>query len=140
MAAAHDWQIIALGWPHKWADKFCNPDTADEFQNIFECAEYCVPSTFHGTIFSILHEKQFVTMLSPLRSRKVLMLLQQLGLENRLWNSACNMDEPINYYTVNQLLAGLRAESEEYLSKALQAISLEKEQSSGLQMSTNPIQ
>jgi len=125
LAAEHDWQIIALGWPQKWADKFCNPSTAEEFQNVFEYAEYCVPSTFHGTIFSILHEKQFVAMLSPLRCRKVTMLLQQLGLENRLWNPTCNMNETIDYYKVNQMLECLRKESEKYLADALQAISLE---------------
>lgn len=125
MAADHNWQIIALGWPQKWADKFCNPSTAEEFQNIFEYAEYCVPSTFHGTIFSILHEKQFVAMLSPLRGRKVTMLLQQLGLEKRLWSQSCNMDEEIDYHRVNQLLQCLRRESEQYLTDALQVISLE---------------
>lgn len=125
MAARHNWQIVALGWPHKWANRFCNPSTAGEFQDIFEHAAYCVPSTFHGTIFSILHKKQFVTMLSPLRGRKVTMLLQQLGLESRLWNQTCNMDEEIDYSEVNQLLENLRRKSEKYLEDALEAVSLE---------------
>lgn len=125
MAIDHNWRIVALGWPQKWANEFYSPSSAEEFQEIFEYAEYCVPSTFHGTIFSILHEKQFVTMLSPLRGRKVTMLLQQLGLENRLWSQSCNMDEEINYCRVNELLQRLRRESEQYLTDALQAISLE---------------
>lgn len=128
MASDHGWQIVALGWPQKWADRFCNPPTAEEFQNIFECAEYCVPSTFHGTIFSILHEKQFVTMLSPLRGRKVTMLLQQLGLEDRLWSQTCNMDKEIDYHKVNGLLECLRKESEEYLTDALQTVAREADE------------
>lgn len=122
-AKEYNWRISCLGWPHSWADEFINPESVIAFQNTFKYAEYCFPSTFHGTIFSILHEKQFMTMTNALRNQKVRMLLEQLDLIENLYIDGINATMPhINYENVNKKISNYRKESLNYLVNALSKI------------------
>lgn len=122
MAKENNWKIFSLVWPQKWADKFINPTLADEFQNAFKYADFCFPSTFHGTIFSILHEKQFLSMTNELRGLKVKMLLKQLNLGGNIFEEK-NKDIPtVDYRMVNQRLCQLREQSLDYLNYALDKV------------------
>jgi len=122
-AKENNWKISCLGWPHSWADEFINPDSAIVFQNAFKYAEYCFPSTFHGTIFSILHEKQFMSMTNSLRNQKVRMLLEQLDLIENIYKEGSNTIIPlINYENVNKKISTIRKNSLDYLINALSKI------------------
>lgn len=113
-------KICALGWPQDFADSFLDPASAQEFQLCFEQALCCYPSTFHGTIFSILHHKQFVTMSSSLRGRKVKMLLRQLNLTGQMFLGGRTEYPKIDYQKVDETLQSLRKESEQYLQSAIE--------------------
>lgn len=117
-------KIMALGWPQDWTDGFLNPDTAQGFQDAFLHAAFSFPSTFHGTIFSILHQRPFVSMLNPLRGGKVKMLLEQLQLEDRIYSTETkgHVEEEIDYNKVFDYLDKLRQASLRYLTNALNLV------------------
>lgn len=126
---AYGMKIFALGWPQDFADGFLNPETAEEFQQAFVKAAYSFPSTFHGTIFSILHRRPFVSMLNPLRGGKVKMLLEQLQLTDRIYQSghAEITQQKIDYDVIFDRLADLRKESLQYLENALKMVNVVSE-------------
>ena len=113
-------EICALGWPQDFADRFLDPESAEEFQNCFAAAAYCFPATFHGTVFSIVHHKDFVTMGNELRGAKINMLLEQTGLTDRLYGAGKEYG-PIDYAAVEERLDGLRQKAYRYLKEALKS-------------------
>lgn len=63
-----------------------------EFLGLFKNASYVITSSFHGTVFSIINRKPFVTTLYKSTSSRVVELLYTLSLENRIIS-------PTNYDT-----------------------------------------
>jgi coenzyme F420-reducing hydrogenase beta subunit len=57
---------------------------AGEFLGLMEAAEYVITNSFHGTVFSILYEKPFVSMLHSDTGSRTEDLLKELGLESHL--------------------------------------------------------
>jgi len=112
-------KIFALGWPQDFADGFLDPQTAADFQKCFSDASYCFPATFHGTVFSVTNHKPFITMGNDLRGKKIGMLLEQIGLSDRLYREGASYGE-IDYVSTDARLDALRAESEAYLKTVLE--------------------
>lgn len=96
----------------------CSPN---EFLGYFANAEYVVTNSFHGTVFSIIFEKQFVTIQNSqkgLDNSRLVTLLNNVGLESRLLDTYQSC-ESINYNAVGKKLEKLKNESIEYLSSIL---------------------
>lgn len=74
--------IVSCGYYHKWCD-ICVPAAPDEFLEMFKYAKYVVTDTFHGTVFSLILHKQFVSIVRK-NGFKVQYLLKCAGLENRI--------------------------------------------------------
>lgn len=117
-------KVFSVCFPLDWCDEtiYCSPL---EFCAVMECASYVYTSTFHGSIFAILNQKQFISL--PY-SIKTIDLLQSLGLENRLVNlENCNvktieqkfLDELIDYDSVNATLQLQRTQSMQLLQEGL---------------------
>ena len=117
-------QLKSVSWKHEWCE-FADVGSAEELQEAFEKSEYCFTSTFHGTIFTILHHKPFTSFVSERRGKKVIKLLDLLGLDANLHDESQNqiMENGINYEQVEEQLTFLRAKSMECLRKGLQMIS-----------------
>ncbi len=114
--------VYAMGWPQDFADGFLDPEDALSFQRAFADAAFVVPATFHGTIFSILHHRPFVTAGNALRGVKIGELLKQLELTDRLFDETKaenNEYGDIDYTALEEHLDVLRKESEAYLQKVL---------------------
>ena len=62
---------------------FCTAD-AGEFLGLVEGASYVITNSFHGTVFSILYEKPFVSVLHSGTGSGTVDLLTQLGLESHI--------------------------------------------------------
>lgn len=58
--------------------------TPDEFLDYMANAEYVITNSFHGTVFSILYEKPFVSMLHSDTGSRTADLLKMLELEKHL--------------------------------------------------------
>ncbi len=57
---------------------------AGEFIGLIEGAEYVITNSFHGTVFSILYEKPFVSMLHSDTGSRTVDLLTGLGLQSHI--------------------------------------------------------
>ena len=114
--------LQAISWRHSWCDSFLEAKCAADVQSAFASAAYCISSTFHGTIFSVLAHRPFTSFMSNKRGVKVRSLLKDLSLENRIFeeNSGINEDK-IDYDAVENILREKRSTSLRYLKSALEA-------------------
>lgn len=102
-----------------------------EFVNLIRNAEYVCTDSFHGSVFSILNQKQFVTFnrfsdeSRNSRNSRIDSLLTQTGLRSRrmteVGQDICDViDAKIDYEMVEKKLAKMRNESVDYLRNALE--------------------
>lgn len=116
-------KTVAACFKCSWCDIniICSPL---EFLSVVEKAKCVVTTTFHGTIFSILNEKKFVSMpISP----KTIQLLEMLSLSDRMLQkrtiSEKDIEEiinnPINFGQVNTIIEQHRSRSSELLMEAI---------------------
>lgn len=100
--------------------------TIPEWLNSFVNAEFIVTDSFHGTIFSIIFNKQFIAISNGKRgSSRFESLLNLLNLEDRLVTDKSEnlvkiLNQPIDYQKVNSLLSIFRRQSSEFLVNALE--------------------
>lgn len=98
-----------------------------EFVNLIRYAEYICTDSFHGSVFSILNHKQFITFnrfkTSDTNSRnsRIDSLLKQTNLQDRRFNGNLidSIQRPIAYEYVEDSLTEMRKKSLDYLEKAL---------------------
>lgn len=99
-------------------------DAAD-FVNLIRHAEYIVTDSFHGSVFSILHHKKFLTFNrfsggSNSRNSRIDSLCALLGLSGRRYDGDVGkIDKDIDYEQVDARAASLRETSAAYLKDAL---------------------
>ena len=94
--------------------------TADaiEFLSLIYHADYVVSTSFHGTAFSIILEKEFCVVGLGKQSGRVVSLLAQLGIEDRYTDNPSSLGD-INYDSVRERLGKLQKTSREYLLNAI---------------------
>ena len=122
-ADAHHLRVLSACFSFPWCDGHLEC-TALDFCSVLEKAEYVFTSTFHGTIFSILNHKQFVSL--P-QSRKTSDLLNSLQLSSRMIAEqeccATALEEKlcmeINYSQVDEKLSCLRKQSLDLLRNGI---------------------
>lgn len=100
------------------------------FLNLIRGAEYICTDSFHGTVFSILNHKQFMTFnrfeegSKQSRNSRIDSLFELLGLQSRRYKMEMKsireiFDQRIDYLKVDQKLQELREESFVFLLDAL---------------------
>lgn len=90
-----------------------------QFLHLIKNAEYVVTNSFHATVFSILFEKKFVTFKTKKSYSRMTDLLNNIGLQDRIYCDSFKIENSLNYVDVKYKLIELRKNSQEYLSKAL---------------------
>lgn len=95
-----------------------------DWLNSFRISEFVFTDSFHGAVFSILFNKQFVVFANEHRgTSRMESLLNLLGLKNRLVHSYDDYiklkDEIIDYCNVNAKLDAWRKKSIVFLNEAL---------------------
>lgn len=101
----------------------------DRFLNLIRGAEFVCTDSFHGSVFSIIHHKPFVTFdrysegAKHSKNSRIDTLCANLGLQNRRYNSGTSLSEvleqKIKYDEVDKKLSALRAEADLYIKTAL---------------------
>lgn len=91
----------------------------DKFLKYIKEAKYVITNSFHATVFSIIFNKKFVTFTTKRSSSRMVDLLDNLGIPERIYNENFNIDKDIDYDMVQKKLIDMRKTSLEYLSKAL---------------------
>ena len=111
--------------------KYFTADTADgisieEWLATFRDAEMVITESFHGTVFSILNHREFITLGNASRGMaRLKTLLGALGIADRLVSPQdYNPEEitPIDYTEVDKRIADLRQHSIGFLKKAISNI------------------
>lgn len=95
-----------------------------EFLSLIKHADFVVTNSFHGTVFSTIYQKPFISAIANNPDTRRASLMKQLGLENHLMNPI-NMDLDKIYCTdfdsVSERLKPLREHSISYLYNALES-------------------
>lgn len=120
-AAKHGCKVFSVGYFHKWCDKniSCSPI---ELLWYFLNAQYVLTDTFHGSVLSIITNKDFSVVLRN-TNQKVEFLLSQYDLSSRLTSNFEGVDthfkNRIDYHKVNSIIKVERARSIKYLEESL---------------------
>lgn len=119
-------KIYSIGGVQKYADKFidCSPF---EVLAYFRDAEYIITDTFHGSIFSIINHKRFITLVrksygnSYGNEEKLSDLLNTLTLSERMIYDINDLEKiiykEINYKSVEKILKIEREKTKKYLKE-----------------------
>lgn len=124
-AKEHHLRVLSTCFPFDWCDGTLNCSPLD-FCAVLEQADYVFTSTFHGTIFSILNHKQFVSL--P-QSRKTKDLLNNLGLLDHLIQEECNkpmLEEKLNCKIIDYGAVDMLIHNQREVSLSLLKAGLEK--------------
>lgn len=120
VAKRNEWAIIATGTGCVWADQNPAPDPF-EWVSYIKNAEAVITSTFHGTAFSILYNKNFAVLNQW--SHKVSSLLAEMSLPDRRVSDTRNLadilNESIDYTKVNAVIKEKRNFSSLFVLKQL---------------------
>lgn len=98
---------------------------ASDFVNLIRYADYILTDSFHGSVFSILNHKKFLTFDrfgegKNSRNSRIDSLCALLGLgERRYAGNTSVIYKEIDYVKTDELLKKLREESLNYLKKAI---------------------
>lgn len=101
---------------------------SSDFVNLVRHAEYVLTDSFHGTVFSILNQKRFLTFNrfaagTNSRNSRIDSLCTILGLEKRRFNGDVSLvDDPIDFPEVYQKTSDYRDKSLQYLENSLSSI------------------
>lgn len=100
-----------------------NKESVPEWLSAFMNADFVVTDSFHGMIFSIIFEKQFLAIPNPRRGEsRFTSLAKQLNISNNMITSNTNMyniELHIDYESINSNIIALRSQSEEFILSAL---------------------
>ena len=95
----------------------------EQYISVIENAKYVITNSFHATVFSIIYEKNFITIPHAKSPERMQNLLSKLGLTNHLVEDVRIMPEldtlKINYKEVKEKLQEARKESIEFLNNAI---------------------
>lgn len=121
-------KLLCLGGYLDFCDEYriCTPFDVLAY---FREADCIITDTFHGSIFSIITNRPFATLVRPTRNHsygneeKLTDLLSRLGLTERIcyqiqdvWNI---LEKPIDYTKTNDIIRNEKIRSREYLKKSL---------------------
>lgn len=91
-----------------------------QFMQAIRDAEFVIPTSFHGTAFSLIFEKQFIATGLQKNADRVQTLLSLLKIPNYYQITPGNLPN-INYSKINKQLQFLRNDSIEKLQRAIES-------------------
>ena len=122
-ANRHELKTIGLGLYQPWCDENINV-TPFELLNYFKYAKYVVTDTFHGAVFSIKYNKQFVGLARSNNCYKFNDLLTRFNVDSQNIKDIKQLEKVINnkidYEKINQFIEIETKKSREYLKNELE--------------------
>lgn len=107
---------VTLRCPHE-SRRVYGPDA---FLSFVKHARCIVTNSFHATAFSVIYQKDFVTVPHSTRALRMNVLLDSLGLASRLWGrESFSFDAPADWADVRGRIRDLRRHSVDYLHSLL---------------------
>lgn len=123
-----DKSIKVIYGPRKWPYKVdihypFNCISPGMFLTYIKNADVVITNSFHATTFSIIYEKEFYSLVVPNRGSRVVELLSNLGLQNRIVvkneDIPDSMRDKIDYKEVRKKLEQMKEKSGHYLCNAI---------------------
>lgn len=106
-----------------YCDYFVKDAGPEEILGYILNADFIISASFHATLFSLLFQKQFVTLLPGERTNaRIKDVLSYVCLEDRIVhdeNELFKLEEKINYFSAMQKIENLKKESEAALLNVL---------------------
>lgn len=92
-----------------------------EFLSLIKNADYILTNSFHGTAFSLIYKKDFNVVLPRTRTSRVIDLLNEIGLMNRIVaaNECESNFEHIDYEAIEDSIRRIEISSKSFLREAL---------------------
>lgn len=97
-------------------------DGVEDWLACFRDATYVVTDSYHGTLFSIIFQKEFITINNTVRGQsRFKSILEELGLTERLISFIPNelTFDPIDWKLIKNIILNRKNESLSFLEKAL---------------------
>ena len=118
-------QIITSVYPIPGM-RYTYPPSIENWIKYIGGAKVVITDSFHGLVFSLLYQRNFVVIaVNNGKNSRLLDLLKMVGLENRYFLSldeiknSTVLNETIDYSKVNQIIQEKRTDSLSYLKNAL---------------------
>lgn len=96
----------------------CWCPSVEDFLGLIKNARFVIADSFHATVFSIIFEKQFVTITPEIASSRISSILNLLGIGERnlaKFHDCAEIEAPIDYVSVKKSLEKARADSMNFL-------------------------
>ena len=107
------------------SDKFPRSAGPEEFLALIDHADFIVTSSFHGTAFAHIYNKQFAVVMPNGNTLRLENILETAGTEDRVVRDISdvkNMLQHIDYKEVNEKISDKRKDSIEYLKDMLDSM------------------
>lgn len=102
-----------------WGNKKIYDAGLREFIWLIRNAEYVITSSFHGTVMSIIFNKQFVSLYDSSNPSRIKCLLDTFGIRDI---QICDLiDKKISYNEINDIIISEREKGIDYLRKELKS-------------------
>ena len=124
-AKKHGLKIVAPGFYHSWCDEIVNAGPI-EILKYFKNANFIVTDTFHGSVMSLITNRNFA-VITRNNKNKLVNLLDEYGQVGRILSEDVTLDslyeQPIDYTAVNAEIEKRREDSFQYLVGSLKCLS-----------------
>lgn len=124
IAEKNSLKIVSVGFYHSWCDYNINADPI-KLLHYFCSAQKIITDTFHGSVLSIITNKEFAVKTRD-NSNKLYNLLDEYNLTDRIITTSTTYEEifqeKINYESVNKEIENRRKISMNFLTKTIKQI------------------
>jgi len=122
-AASRQKIVVSLYSHHDWCDQCIIANTPFQLLAYFANADYVVTDTFHGTVFSIKFNRNFVVLTKDRNAHRVDFLLKHFALPDRIVMNPADieskLEEGVDYNECNSILDAEVKKARSYLKEAL---------------------
>ncbi|MCC4831103.1 polysaccharide pyruvyl transferase family protein [Shewanella sp. 10N.7] len=121
-AKKYNKKLISIGFFFPWCDEVVTPHPFEVLSYI-KNADYVITDTFHGTIFSIITNSKFGTLIRNTNTQKLTSLLETMKRKDRIINDINNLEDimlkDIDYSDTKEVIKAERQRSLAYLKEQL---------------------
>ncbi|MFZ5562665.1 MAG: polysaccharide pyruvyl transferase family protein, partial [Thermodesulfobacteriota bacterium] len=121
-AKARGKRVLSVGYRNAWADENVVNLSPFELLGYYQNADFVFTDMFHGTIFSVLANKNFILQISGYRTNKFHPMLDVLHVRDRVFdggNADALLADEIDYRRINIKVREFKKTGLRFLAEAL---------------------
>ena len=114
------YETISVSYKNSYCNRSIFSPTINEFLNIFKNSNFIITDTFHGCVFSLIFNKQFMYVPNKNKSNKITSLLKLFDLDRDIiFNQSYKSNYRIDYNKVNVIIEDLKSKSKLFLQNSI---------------------